>query len=353
MGRQQTLRGQISESDRILNEACRYIYASRHKIQGATLNMRYAMNQLYKGDPHQALNLLRSAEMSLDPRNDKTLKIQLLGMELFVRRQLGLPEEELPAQIRKLTAEAPTGIGVRILRRPDDFRTPGEDPLGDLYDLSARNPEEAIGKILEWGYLSLLYRVLPLIPGESTLYFDLTPQGLLLTRKGDITFKSDGVTATLKKMAHLLSQRECSKEFLIQSLWGYKYHPLRHDPLIYRAISRLRQLLGNQAAWIEATENGYRLNPKVRVKFHASAASAPAVVTDEPKTFHDNLNHRQLELLKSLSPDEFLDVKTFKKRFKVSQITATRDLAGLVEQSFIRRVGKGRATRYQLIQEVL
>jgi DeoR/GlpR family transcriptional regulator of sugar metabolism len=60
----------------------------------------------------------------------------------------------------------------------------------------------------------------------------------------------------------------------------------------------------------------------------------------------EKLNHRQLAILRKFRNKEFFDVQACKTLFKVSQITATRDLSGLHKLALIQRVGKGRATRY-------
>jgi DeoR/GlpR family transcriptional regulator of sugar metabolism len=60
------------------------------------------------------------------------------------------------------------------------------------------------------------------------------------------------------------------------------------------------------------------------------------------------LNFRQLKLLDGLKPEEFIHVKSYGKRFKISEITACRDLAVLSRLGLVVRVGRARATRYML-----
>src|SRR5262249_21942253 len=126
----------------------------------------------------------------------------------------------------------------------------------------------AIPDILTSGYLSLLYRCLPLRPGESALYFDLVPDSVLIVDKGELEFVPKGLSPILKGFVRQVQRGDASKEELIEKLWGYRYDPLRHDSLIYQTVSRLRQLLGTHGRWIEATERGYRLNAGVEVRFH-------------------------------------------------------------------------------------
>jgi hypothetical protein len=58
------------------------------------------------------------------------------------------------------------------------------------------------------------------------------------------------------------------------------------------------------------------------------------------------LNHRQIEFLRDLRSGEFIDVHSYRRRFKVSEITACRDLAALARGKYLERHGRARATRY-------
>jgi DNA-binding winged helix-turn-helix (wHTH) protein len=271
---------------------------------------------------------------------------------------LGLAErgDPLEERVRRLVSYTGMGIGRRMLNRERGgstaLRSLGEDPLGDLLDVSPSETSGDMGDILRSGYLSLLYQRLPISPGESSLYFDLEPDSVLIIDRGDLEFVSRGFSQVLKGIARALEGGECTKEKLIQTVWGYRYDRLRHDSLIYQAVSRLRQLLGERGRWIEATEQGYRLNSQVRVRLYrrvdaerAELGRAENQVPEEAQML-ETLNHRQLSILRRFRNHEFFDVQTCKALFKVSQITATRDLSGLHKLKLVNRVGKGRATRY-------
>jgi hypothetical protein len=73
------------------------------------------------------------------------------------------------------------------------------------------------------------------------------------------------------------------------------------------------------------------------------AAPKPAAAASEA---HQGLNLRQERLLREWKRDEAMDVHTYRQRYGVSEITACRDLAGMVRLGVARRVGKARATRY-------
>ncbi len=69
-----------------------------------------------------------------------------------------------------------------------------------------------------------------------------------------------------------------TKEALYQRVWNGEYHPLRHDGLIYSHIQRLRHILLSDMQlgdFIQTMGDGYRLNPKIQVKFRDEGLDQP------------------------------------------------------------------------------
>src|SRR5262249_32551466 len=115
--------------------------------------------------------------------------------------------------------------------------------------------------------------------------------------------------------------------------------------------------LGRWATWVEATDRGYRLRDGVQVRFHHAhavpAAPIPALESFESEpTVLDELNYRQLSILKQMEKRESLDAPTCMRLFKVSQVTASRDLSMLHRLALVKRLGKGRATRHLSLKKV-
>jgi Fic family protein len=182
--------------------------------------------------------------------------------------------------------------------------------------------------------------------------------GLLLLDRGSVTWQAKGLTSTLVKVLNALSRadRELGKADLIEGVWGYDYHPLQHDPLVYSTISRLKATMGTFAGWIETSEKGYSLRSDVELrhfggKFVESAdrEENETVKTRETpaSTGEESLNHRQIMIMRELKRREFLAVRESMKIFKVSEITASRDLSSLCKMGLVSRVGRGRSTRYR------
>jgi DNA-binding winged helix-turn-helix (wHTH) protein len=232
------------------------------------------------------------------------------------------------------------------------------DRIGLLKNQIAEDPQSALASVLDTGLLSLLYELLGLPPEQPLLYADLVPGTITILDRGHVEH-APGLTPQLRSCLRELASGRGTKAELVRSVWGYDYHPLRHDPVVYSALASLRKLLGARASWIETTEDGYRLTTGVRAKFQSVGTSAEAgdeSLVEAPSSRQESatlLNHRQIALVRALKPSDFVTIKTYRKRFGVSDMTALRDLAALQSQGFVVRVGRARATRYAHPKTVL
>ncbi len=124
-------------------------------------------------------------------------------------------------------------------------------------------------------------------------------------------------------------------------------------------IRRMRQSMEEvdlPAPHIQATRDWFRiefvgpgdafLQPMVeRPSVLVSPVSpTPAAPPDVPL----KLNYRQRMLLSSFAPSEYISTSDYMGRFDVSESTALRDLAALVEWGLLLRTGEAKATRYML-----
>ena len=361
LGRQFVLAGQHSASQRALNDACHLIYGAGHRRQSVQLNMRYAYNLMLAGQPHQGLSLLATARSSLDQRVDRALDLQLSGLELKLRTLVGIQgqSDQLQKQIARQTFTNGNAISQRICIRNDEMNALqkiGEDPLGDLLDNITCRPKDSVAEIIKSGYLGLLPSVLPELRYERVLCFGLAPESVLIVDRGDLRLVQRGITGHLRSILQRLSYKQQSKEDLVAEIWGYKYSPIRHDQLVYSAISKLRQLLGSKAHWIEASDKGYHLAPNVRVisRSNDSLAEMKRTSLSQVASEHNvqaDLNARQLSALSWIGKNNVLDAAAYRKLFNVSSVTAARDLTQLSSLFLVRRVGRGRATKYLAVRD--
>jgi len=347
--------GKLAEAKEALNECCRIAYGSKNRRHTALLNLRYAYVHYLEGEPHLALNLVRNAITQIDANVDLAIELRLRGFEHKLVKQLSIAvcEKTLEEIVRKSTAKVGEAVRHRMLERQKDplpmWGNPGEDPLGDLWDCLRRDRTAAIDEILRKKYWGLLAEILPVPRGERSLYLDLEPGSLTIFDRGNVVHIPDVISRSLRTLLKELTLGPRTKEELIEKVWKYKYHPLRHDALIYSAVAKLRKVLGERAHWIVASDLGYQLREMVTV-LSAPTTFAPTreVPEAEVPSSMAALNARQQKILRFLAQNEFIDTPKCQEIFETSEVTASRDLSALLRLSLIDRIGKGRATKYAL-----
>ncbi|MFM8313236.1 MAG: DeoR family transcriptional regulator, partial [Deltaproteobacteria bacterium] len=229
-----------------------------------------------------------------------------------------------------------------------------QDPLGDLMDGLKRESQECLTSILENGWLGYLYQYCQIDPCQKTILLGLDGKSLTLFESGEVFHVSRGASNLVTKFFMCLASGEKTKEQIVKEVWEQNYHPLRHDPLIYSLVSKLRKELGNNASWIEATELGYQLQKGVSVKEFSpkqSSLSVPSTPQGLPvqSGIQPGITYRQQQLLALTAKLKSIDVKTCVAHFKISTATANRDLAFLETHGMLFRTGKGRSTQYHVV----
>jgi hypothetical protein len=245
----------------------------------------------------------------------------------------------------------------------------GDDVLGDVRHLCRhgdQSPYSDVSQLIHTGYLGFLHEILPGGSNGRVVCFDLVPKKMTIFNDGNVTLGDETISGALKAIALSIVKEPATKEQLITRHWGFAYHALRHDTLIYASINRLRQALGAAAEWLIYRDGAYSWLPDVRVFTYdapdlgaiVSGLGAPSVSAgdvqgdsgadaDLPIALAHDLNHRQLQLLSELAKGDALDVQDCVRLFGISRITAFRDLDALVELGLVLRLGKGRATAYR------
>lgn len=368
--RQMTLRGRWAEAKSLLDREAPAIYSFQDRRQEATLQLRLGEIAFRQGDAASALHFVRAARRCLHKVADKAYEIRVLGFESKIHRVLtgGEPPAETIARLKELSEVRPSRINSQILARsgegPEPTTTPGEDPIHDLLLEVAREPAKGLREMIDRGYLGLWPLAAGLKPGRNALVVDDRAHVISVSARG--VFRGVEAWAALPlKLLRRLAKSHASKEELIRDVWGYDYDPLRHDSLIYAGLGNLRRLLGPAADWIETSDSGWRLRGDVDFRDEGSTMSQPRTLkgSSSLSTFESGnpyvvspsparpppgaeLNFRQIKALKELEKREFWDLRSYKKTFEVSTMTAWRDLDSLRMKGFLLRLGQGRATRY-------
>jgi hypothetical protein len=233
---------------------------------------------------------------------------------------------------------------------------PGDDPLGDIRHLCRhqdQTPYADVRAMIRSGYLGFLHEIFPGAANGRLVCFDLVPKRLAVFDEGDVHLSAEPLSGALKAIALSVYREKATKQQLVERHWGFSYHAIRHDPMLFATINRLRLALGAAGDWFVYRDGVYSWLQGVRVftyeapDMHVPEA-APAVAGDLLSAVVDHsLNHRQLEILSDLARGTVLDVQLCMQRFRISRVTAFRDLTALVELGLILRLGKGRATSYR------
>ncbi|MBC7396395.1 MAG: DeoR family transcriptional regulator [Bdellovibrionales bacterium] len=354
---QLVLKGRLREASRALEETSTLIYRAQHRRYGHLLTLRWAELSYRKGEYAAALHSVRSTRSQLDREKDLPLILMALGLELKTLKQIDPadPAHELEEELLTLTKKSARMLSIGML----DRLPMREDLLGNAFReyLGKKNTSpQQVAKIIGSGYLGRLYEALNL--KHSAQAFIAGPNGkdCIVLDAGEVHYRAKGLTPQIFDLFGELKKGERSKSDLVAALWRYEYHPLRHDPLIYSAIARARELLGENSYWIEATEAGYRLRAAVEViDLHAQSSNResypPPVGLELSKENPETLHYRHLALLKKLETQACVGVNAeLAEEFKVSEMTLRRDFKVLLSEGYVRRSGQARATRYRLIE---
>ncbi len=343
-----------------LNEAARGAIAAQNYRQEVMINLKFAKLYFLANKFSQSLVSLNLCRRICDSRVDKPLILEILALEAEILKATGQTEKlsTVEIDVEKIMAMSGgylgNGLTQMYLSKLGREIRKGEDIIGDLLD--DLKSDSAAQEILESGYLGLLQHCLAIERGRPCLYLNVIPGALTIFSDGQVHHVAQGLSATLIKIIRAINDaRVANKEQLISSVWGYQYHPLTHDPLIFTAMARLRSLLGEHKGLLQLTEEGYSFASDLVITEHRltkKPASTTTVLTlmTTGRGQIDQLNIRQLQIINYLNSNEFIDIQLGQKLFKVSAITASRDLSDLHRRGVISRIGKGRATKYILLR---
>ena len=355
--RQYILRGRFTAAQKILDETAPHIYAVQNRRQEIILNLRWAEIAFLQGQETAAWQFVRSAQRCLDTEVDKNFEIQILEIELKIleNREPQLFAEKKARLLELSEKFASHSHRNRLVRRHWLVEAaPAEDDEIHLrLKAMEASPEKALATVLETKYYSWFFKALPLERGKNYLYLGLEKSSLTIFSQEEITHQK--IPSLARRLLEALAEGSLSKAQIVERVWGYTYHPLRHDSLVYAGLSSLRKSLGAKATWILTTETGYCLSPSVQLRTPAGTtpiALAPAkgIGSTLAKKFMD-LNHRQIQALEFLTQQRFICTRTYRDMFSTSEITASRDLSSLKEKGVLK-VGFGRATQYTLARRM-
>jgi hypothetical protein len=186
---------------------------------------------------------------------------------------------------------------------------------------------------------------------ESYIVLGLWKNGALFISNKEVLAATQGISDLMLNALLLInSSPKISKADLVESLWGYKYEPQRHDTMIYALIHRLRISLGPFESLLLGVDHHYRLLQDFKVLHLKYASTAPNtaqnIQIDLTNNFPWNIRqHRSVAMMKT---GKVWQVSDYAKEFSVTKMTALRDLNELVKFNIINKYGRARSTSYAI-----
>ncbi|RZA04859.1 MAG: DeoR family transcriptional regulator, partial [Proteobacteria bacterium] len=352
LARHLTLHGKFLKAQSILETVAPLVYANQNRRHEIQLNLRLAELSGRRGSFFPARHFVWFSRRLLNKEVDGSLELQALGIEAKLSAAEGQPlaakqAQEKAASLGSLFPSArERNLRARLNGSGEENQ---EDRVHAVLKAAAAglNPEDRLKPLLTAAYLAEASLALKLPPGAPAIAVMPGRLGLLVQCPDAIEWRHQALSPLQHKLLTLFQRPEVSKQVMVESAWGYAYDSLRHDNMVYAALSTLRRALGNGGAWITPTENGYRLGARLLLP----TAPLPSAPLKEPakhaeSSLHAELHHRQLEILEWLKEIRFCSVRECQAKFATSEITALRDLNGLCKLKFVVRTGKARATRY-------
>lgn len=358
LSRLQILVGEGHKAEQSLREAGEWVYKLDLPFLDANLTFRYAHLALLQGDKPKALELVRSAKTRVMESQDATMMTRILGLEARVLEEMGRTDEAEKAQLALRNVASRSGqivcrrINSRLGLSRSGVVKHGEDLLGDVFDDIKYGTSDVRSRIVASGFLGLIPGVCGLASFSDAVVIGFLSSSVTICAGGAVRHDADGwPELVLKLMVSLGQKRQQTKEEIAESVWRQPYNPLRHDPLIYALIARTRKTLEPFDHWLKVGEGTYSLQGSV-VIFDASEKKTDSDAKGNPAVSaslldrHPDLSLRQAKIIELCDSRGSLTNKDICDSFEVSEVTAGRDLADLVEKGYLRRVGKGRATAY-------
>ncbi|PIP93730.1 MAG: hypothetical protein COW00_07550 [Bdellovibrio sp. CG12_big_fil_rev_8_21_14_0_65_39_13] len=344
------LTGQMEECRLILNKAQTIIFGNQVLRHMGLWHFEKAYYHYLTGEAEIALSELQRALGLTTTRTDKKLRLKILGLKQQIGNRLGKKEIFLDQEILDLSKSLgdPRSHN-QLARRGIHQFVPSEDPLESLFnEFSSENWQKSITGIIHFGLWGLL-REKVASKQRNYLVTGLWKSGALFITQHNVYPVFKGVSDLLLKAFLILNAKnKVSKEELVESLWGYQYDPSRHDTLIFSLIHRLKVLMGTLGLDIKGEAHHYNL----RTKYDILELSPLKDELIQSEILHSSLlngqsfNIRQQQALLMIKKGRFFKVSDYAQEFKVTTMTALRDLKELLDQHQIVKYGRARSTTY-------
>lgn len=355
------LSGEQQKAQNFLNESYSIVYETENKRQMGKLNFRMTYNMFRSGSMEQALYLAKTARSNLNKVIDRGLVAQIIGLEIKILTAMGASAKKSREDLNLIDQQIDSLLlkraNARALKQ-DIVINKGEDKVGDLVDRLSRQKSSALYDDIVGGEVyGLLPDYFEIPPGKQCIILHAPKGHTVICNKEKVNLIKKPLGHMLNKLVLALSTGEKSKEQLIQQVWEYQeYSPLRHDQLIYSSITRIRNLLCLSEEQLIFDGHCYKLNIEVinsHNKVQMKNTAEPEKRTTQPPLrkndflvdLNEELNYRQTEIIGN-GQFQPISVKNYADQFAITTMTALRDMKKMCELGYLKKTGRGRATRY-------
>lgn len=345
------LTGQMNQADKALNNSQKIIFSSSTNRHKSMWCFEKSYFYFLEGSYDLALTFLSQSEEFCNFEIEKKLIMKILGLRKSIYTLLKKNTAQLDSQLIQIAKIVGDPVSINKLARLNLLKSEStEDPLQHLFDkFNGPDWKQSLPHILSSAYYGLLREKLP-DRKKSYIITGLWPKGILIMRPDSIYIKENGVSELLMKaLIKLSSQKIVSKEEIVKYVWGYDYDPSRHDTSIYSLIHRIREILGPIQKDLISEGHSYKLLSDFN---HIDLSPTLVKETTKINLLHSGYksaskwNIRQYKALEMINTGKTFKVSEYALEFKISVITALRDLSELKEARVINVYGKARATTY-------
>lgn len=355
------LQGHVQHAKSLLVESSELNHVRGDRRLRIQHNLKQALAADVSGDKAGAVSILTQVLEHIDPQMDIVFKVHALGHLDRLESQISPDNSEFAFRrddIDRIGARSGRYLARRIAARstPQKIQKTSEifdsqDLFGQTLDGIARKDVSQFKYLCEQGSPGIAVRAFGMSEGRSQfLGIFLETQEFLIAQHGEISYQASPLTNLMVEVLKAIASGQGSLESLATSVWkAHDYHPLKHDPKIYRVLSKLRAILGPAANWIKTTTYGYVLAPDVAILLIQKNGTLDALSLSQKNraTVTDPADITLTERIYSyITEKNKVTNRDIVAQFKISSVTSARELAKLVKDRRLKRMGAGRSTTY-------
>ena len=353
------MQGRIKHAKSLLVESSELNHVRGDRRLRIQHNLKQALAADMSGDKAGALLMLNNVLEHIDPQMDIVFKVHALGHleRLEVPSTTGQSAERRN-EIDVLAARSGRYLARRIAARTQTRKSvksseifDTQDMFGQTIDRIATNDVSQLKYLCAQGCPGIAVRAFGMSEGRSQfLAIFADTQEFLIAHHGEISYQSSPLTELMVDVLKTIASGRGSLESLATQVWKARdYHPLKHDPKIYRVLSKLRSTLGDAANWIKTTTSGYVLAPDVAILLiqnDGTLMALQATQDSEGKSISPADLTLTERIYSYITEKNKVTNRDIVAQFRISPVTSARELAKLVKDRRLKRMGAGRSTTY-------